>query len=444
MQNVYTLMNEIFNIVIQIFFSLLILSFPINLIENNYKSKFLSFSLIDKLSLNLIFFTNYLLLTSFFNININYIFIFYFVFIIILYTISFNKIDLKKIKFNYYFILILFFIFLISLDLAHELYFGWDTSRNWYFKALNFFQNQNIENLKNFHNDDYPHLGTFIWAFFWKLPNGNFEYLGRIFYIFIYVLSIFSIVDCLKIKFLEKIIFAILIISLTYKYDLFSGTQDILIFSFLILSARFVYFFFDKDFKGDINFLIITLLALSNVLFWIKNEGIFYSLFVIFSLLIANRISIKKKLYLILGSIFLVLFRIIMFNYYNIELHKEYFEFGDTLNFDFLLIIEKLKIIMFYLFVNITRNLIYLITIPLLIYTVVVYKIKNVTKFISCFFILNLAFIFSTYLFKMEEVELLIKASMDRVLFQTSGVYLLIIIIFVNYYLNSSNKSKIK
>ena len=439
-------MNEIFFIIIQILFSLLVLLFPINLIENSKKSKFFLFSLIDKLSLNLIFFANYLLLTSFFNININYIFIFYFILTIILYSVSFNKINLKKIKFNYYFILILFFIFLISLDLSHELYFSWDASRNWYFKALNFFQDKNIENLKNFHNYDYPHLGTFIWAFFWKLPVGNFEYeyLGRIFYVFIYTLSIFSIADCLKIKYLEKIIFVTLLISLTYKYDLFSGTQDILIFSFILFSGRFVYLFFDKDFKGDINFLIIILLALSNVLFWIKNEGIFYSLFVIFSLLIANRISIKKKLYLILGSIFLVLFRIIMFNYYNIELHKEYFEFGDTLNFDFLLIIEKLKIIMFYLFVNITRNLIYLITIPLLIYTVVVYKIKNVTKFISCFFILNLAFIFSTYLFKMEEVELLIKASMDRVLFQTSGVYLLIIIIFVNYYLNSSNKSKIK
>ena len=437
-------MNEIFFIIIQILFSLLVLLFPINLIENSKKSKFFLFSLIDKLSLNLIFFANYLLLTSFLNININYIFIFYFILTIILYSVNFNKINLKKIKFNYYFILILFFIFLISLDLAHELYFSWDTSRNWYFKALNFFQNKNIENLKNFHNDDYPHLGTFIWAFFWKLPNGNYEYLGRIFYIFIYTLSIFSIVDCLKIKYLEKIIFAILSISLTYKYDLFSGTQDVLIFSFILFSGRFVYLFFDKDFKGNINFLIIILLALTNVLFWIKNEGIFYSLFILLSLLITNEISVKKKLYLIIGSIILVFFRIIIFNYYNIELHKEYFQFEETINFEFISIIEKLKIIIFYIFVNVTRNLIYLITIPLLIYIIIVHKIKNVTKFISCFFILNLAFVVATYLFKMDEVELLIKASMDRVLFQTSGIYLLIIVIFVNNYLSLSSKYKIK
>ena len=437
-------MSEIFNIIIQILFSLLVLLFPINLIENNKKSKFFLFSLIDKLSLNLIFFANYLLLTSFFNININYIFIFYFILTIILYSVSFNKINLKKIKFNYYFILILFFIFLISLDLSHELYFSWDASRNWYFKALNFFQDKNIENLKNFHNYDYPHLGTFIWAFFWKLPNGNYEYLGRIFYIFIYTLSIFSIVDCLKIKYLEKIIFAILLISLTYKYDLFSGLQDVLIFSFILFSGRFVYLFFDKDFKGDINFLIIILLALTNVLFWIKNEGIFYSLFIILSLLITNKFSFKKKLYLITGCFILVLFRIIIFKYYDIEMSKAYFQFGETLNFDFFSIIEKLKIIIFYMFVNVTRNLIYLITIPLLIYIVIFHKIKNITKFISYFFILNLAFVIATYLFKMTEVELLIKASMDRVLFQTSGIYLLIIVIFFNNYSSSFNKYKIK
>ena len=77
-------------------------------------------------------------------------------------------------------------------------------------------------------------------------------------------------------------------------------------------------------------------------------------------------------------------------------------------------------------------------------YIIFVHKIKNVTKFISCFFILNLAFVVVTYLFKMDEVELLIKASMDRVLFQTSGIYLLIIVIFVNNYLSSSSKYKIK
>ena len=225
---------------------------------------------------------------------------------------------------------------------------------------------------------------------------------------------------------------------------MFSGTQDVLIFSFILFSGRFVYFFFDKDFKGDINFLIIILLALTNVLFWIKNEGIFYSLFIVLSLLITNKFSFKKKLYLIIGSIILVLFRIIIFNYYNIELHKEYFQFGETFNFELISIIEKLQIIIFYIFVNVTRNLIYLITIPLLIYIIIVHKIKNITKFISCFFILNIAFVVATYLFKMTDVELLIKASMNRVLFQTSGIYLLIIVIFVNNYLSPSKKYKIK
>ena len=96
-------MSEIFNIIIQILFSLLILSFPINLIENNKNSKFFLFSLIDKLSLNLIFFANYLLLASFFNININYIYVSYFVLTIILYSLYFNNNDSVTIENNHTF-----------------------------------------------------------------------------------------------------------------------------------------------------------------------------------------------------------------------------------------------------------------------------------------------------------------------------------------------------
>ncbi len=437
-------MVEIINIIIQILFSLLVLSFPMNLIRNDYNKKILTLSVIDKLSLNLIFFLNFLLLSSLLNLNIIYIFIFYSIFITVLYLKNFNKINFKKFKFNYYLIFTLFFIFLISLDVAHELYFSWDTSRNWYFKALNFFQNQNIENLKNFHNDDYPHLGTFVWAFFWKLPNGEFEYLGRIFYVFIYVLSIFSIVNCLNIKLLEKIIFAILTISLTYKYSLFTGLQDVLIFSFILINVRFIYLFFDKSFKINNYFLILIILGLTNILFWLKNEGVLYGLFIIFSLLLVKNLTFKEKSYLLLGSFILTLFRIIIFNYHNIELHDDYFQFNETLNFNFLALIQKVKIITFYLFINVTRNYIFLITIPLLIYMLIIYKFNNITKFISYFFVLNLIFVFSTYLFKMVEVELLLKASMDRVLFQTSGFYFLIIIVFVNYHLNLPGKKKNK
>ena len=51
-------MTEIINILIQILFILFIFSFPIILLETNTKLKNSSFTLIDKLSINLIFFIN--------------------------------------------------------------------------------------------------------------------------------------------------------------------------------------------------------------------------------------------------------------------------------------------------------------------------------------------------------------------------------------------------
>ena len=221
---------------LQHFFSL-----PIILIDKNYYTKPLKFNFIDKISINLIIFANILFLFSILNINTKYFLYLYILVLFYLALFNFKKIYLKNIKIEYFFIILLLFTFLLSIDLADQIYFSWDAKSNWFFKTLNFYQNQNIENLKNFNNFDYPHLGPFIWSFFWKFPHGKFEYLGRIFYIFIYLLSILSVSNCLKVENLEKVIFVILLISLTYNYELFSGLQDVLIFSSILLFVRFTY-----------------------------------------------------------------------------------------------------------------------------------------------------------------------------------------------------------
>ena len=77
---------------------------------------------------------------------------------------------------------------------------------------------------------------------------------------------------------------------------------------------------------------------------------------------------------------------------------------------------------------------------PLLIYILFKYPKKNIINFVALFLILNLSFIYLTYMFKMTDVELLIRASMKRVIFQTSGFYFLIVIIYINHYVNSKNK----
>ena len=432
-------MTEIIEILIQILFTLFIISFPITLLKTDSKSKISAFSFIDKLSINLIFLINILFFASILNINSKYVLYLYVISIIFLYFFNFRKFNFKSIKLDYYFLVLLFFIILISIDIAHELYFAMDVQSHWFLKALSFFQDQKLDNLKNFAFADYPHLGTYIWSFFWKFPLNSFEYLGRITYAFIYVLSIFSITECLKVNLYEKIIFAILFIALTYNYELFSGTQDILIFSLILIIAKFAYYFFEKKLVSNRLQLILILLGTANIILWVKNEGIFYALFLLFCIFITNNLILKNKIALILGSLIIVSLRIFIYNFYNIELDPGVFEFEKSLNFEFLLILEKIKIITFYLIIYLTQNPIYLLTMPVLIYITFKYPLKNITKFVIYFLILNFSFIYLTYLFMHSETELLARFSMKRVIFQTSGFYFLAIIILINNYAHLFN-----
>ena len=176
------------------------------------------------------------------------------------------------------------------------------------------------------------------------------------------------------------------------------------------------------------------MLGVFNVLCWIKNEGIFYGLFLLISLAITYSFSKRDKILILFGLITILSLRLFLFNYYNTELNPEYFEMEKTLEFDLILIFYKLKTITFYSFIYLTQNPIYFLTIPLLIFIVFKYPIKNITKFVLYFLFLNVVFIYFTYMLKMTEVELLIKASMSRVIFQTSGIYYLAIVIYVNNY----------
>ena len=432
-------MTEIIEILIQILFTLFIISFPITLLKTDSKSKISAFSFIDKLSINLIFLINILFFASILNINSKYVLYLYVVSIIFLYFFNFRKFNFKNIKLDYYFLVLLSFIILISIDIAHELYFAWDVQSHWFLKALSFFQDQKLDNLKNFTFADYPHLGTYIWSFFWKFPLNDFEYLGRITYAFIYVLSIFSIMECLKAHVYEKIIFAILLISLTYSYEIFSGSQDVLLFSLILITAKFAYYFFEKKLVPNRLQLILILLGAANIICWIKNEGIFYALFLLFCIFITNNLILKNKIALITGSLIIVSLRIFIYNFYNIELDPDVFEFEKSLNFEFLLILEKIKIVTFYLIIYFSQNPIYLLTIPVLIYMAFKYPLKNITKFVIYFLILNFSFIYLTYLFMHSETELLARFSMKRVIFQTSGFYFLAIIILINNYAHLFN-----
>ena len=54
--------------------------------------------------------------------------------------------------------------------MANELEFGWDAKFFWFLKTINFYQNNDLLSLSKLPATDYPHLGVYIWSFFWKFP----------------------------------------------------------------------------------------------------------------------------------------------------------------------------------------------------------------------------------------------------------------------------------
>jgi hypothetical protein len=100
------------------------------------------------------------------------------------------------------------------------------------FKVQNYYQGGHYKNLFNVPFNHYPHLGSYIWAFFWKNSFLQLEYFGRFFYVFIFLVAIFSLVEQLNLTFslIERLLFILFICYLSTNYFLFGGYQEYLLF----------------------------------------------------------------------------------------------------------------------------------------------------------------------------------------------------------------------
>ena len=224
-------MKEIFIIILSVLVFNVLLLIPFSKIIN-FKAKTVT-NFYSFLSENLIVIFNYLLLLTFLNLNLKNILI---VFIIssIFFSIIFKKTFLQLIKFNIFLFFFIFIVFLLSVDLSYNLTLYWDAQSMWLPKAIMFFENNTINDLKKFLRPEYPYLGSLIWAFFWKLSIIEYEYLGRISYIMCFCLSIFTFIDLAQQKNVSYFSIILIFILCIYDYWHFRGSQEILIFSFLL------------------------------------------------------------------------------------------------------------------------------------------------------------------------------------------------------------------
>ena len=426
-------MIEILQGIIQFFILFILFLFPITPQINNIFLKKYNFEIFDIICINLVLNLNCYLIISAFKIDLNILFAINFILAIAFLFFHFKKniIFLKKIEFK---VIFLFFIVNISLffNSINDLSLMWDGLDHWIYKASAFFQGLGFVNTGN---TSYPHLGGFIWGYFWKNSIVQKEYVGRLTFIFFYVSSLFYLINLFKKSnlYIYKLIFIIVILALTYDKKLFGGYQDYLIFSLLIIISKLLYLIINND--GKKIFLETIFFLSAYILCWTKQEGFVYFIITVFLLILFEKEKRKKIFFfftfLTLGCIYFFLKK-----FFNSEL-----SFDQKLNINFLLttnfslLIQILKTITFNLIIAIFKYPIWIIILISFILSLTEKKNQYQFRYFYISIIINIFFIYSlmihTCLYFEYSCELISKVSLDRIIFQMSGFYLVFIIIFL-------------
>ena len=416
-------MIEILNIFFLIASIIWICSFP--LVQSNSKTNFVFNKLenLEKNCINLSILLNFFLILSFYDVNLKYIFIFLLVLPLINFIPSKESLSFTNL------VILFFFIFILSITIGSNLKLEYDGAAIWIYKTINFFSENNFNNLSKIPGYiEYPHLGSYLWAFFWNNSLIDSEYTGRIFFVFCYCLSILLIISSTKIILSKKILIISFFLLLTLDYYLLAGYQEYLVFSFLI----FIFYFYFKYFVRKQKIFLVPVILFINAILWVKNEAsifvLFFFLFIIFHHLIEKN-KIKNEIY-ILGIFFILsLFvkYLIFYNAFNAVNTGwpgyQINNFGTVFQLDYFL--ERTSSIIINISVALIKCKVYLMFFLTLLFFLNKKNCKFFLPFIF-FLLLNLILIFFIY-YLTDSVNWKIYQAMtvDRLLFQTSGIYLI-------------------
>ncbi len=403
---------------------------PLNVNETKILNRDKLFFL-DVAAFNLIINLNILLLLSILPISLNLLNILYCIFYFLLFVYVYFLKSIKKDLFikNLKFISIFFIIFIIiSINVAAELNLGWDAKYFYYIKALFYTQGQNFSDLESFtHNIYHPHFGSYLWAFFSNILPLKYEYFGRLTYVYLFCFSIFYVChDNLKYKFLSNIIF-ILAVFVAYKYERFSGLQEILIFSILVILSKF--YFKLKNYQNIVY--IIFIIFGANLLLWIKAEGIVYATISLMIITLQNKISNRIKLYTSLMIALLILFKVGIYTFFEMNVNGQpFYNFDYILNINFNTFIYKIKILLAYVLYYGLNNF-YFIAGLIVLLTLNLYRAHDeYVKTINYYFVFSFTFILFAYLLRDLPIEYFVRTTLERTIFISSGFYVFLVINF--------------
>ena len=412
----------------------IILIFPLFLVF-----AYTPFSILDKgndesslrfLTFNLIINCNILLFLSFLPLPIteyqNLLIILYF--LIFVYTSYLHK---TKIFIKSYNQLLIFFssFFILAIVIASNLNLGWDAKFFYYIKSLFFYEGLGLNELSNFeHNKWHPHFGSYLWAFFWKISILDIEYFGRLFYLFIFIFSIYFVSIKISKNTNFNFILFFLILIITFQYNRFSGLQEVLLFSYLLISSKILY---DLNSRNKF-FSIVIILLICNLMLWIKSEGIVYSAILTIIILFNKSLISKEKVCIILSFIGLFFLKILIYRYYNFETNAQPYNLDYILSIGFNEFFHRIYLITIYLGYYSLKNLLFIFGICLLIFLNFKNKSKIPLTNFNLFFILNIGFIYSAYLFRDLDIEYSLKTTLERLTFTSSSFYLYLIVMYIN------------
>ena len=352
------------------------------------------------------------------------IYLFYIVLLVsIIYLILIFKRSAFDLENSNFLIFITLLYFIISSNLAYNLTLTWEAQTIWLDKTILLKFDQGIFALKNTPAPELPFLFPVLWSFFWKFLNFDTEYVGRLFLVFFYLVSLFTFVNLFKTNFKIKIIIFLISVLITFRIQGFQGDLDTLIFSLILMNISSYHLFLEDKKIKFINILIFLLTL--NLLLYTSNEGMFFA-FIILITLVLNK-NFNKVIKLKIAVPFLILFTLKMFVFI-------YYEFGLNLNSDNYALINisknlnigNLMLISKYLIFNILRTELLMLALLFMILEYSFIKKFNYTNFY--FIIFNILFIFLFFLFNAETLEGILKQKMLPLLYYSSALYVMPII----------------
>lgn len=421
-------MNELLNVFFLVASVLIIFSFPFS---NRYLISFFKIrekNIFEIFSLNAILTFSLLLLLSFFEINLKLLFYIFLMFSLInLFFITFKhfKNDLGLL------VIFVMFIIIYFIKIANYPILEWDAFSHWIYKVKNFYSGYDYANFSSLPNhNQYPPLGSYLWAFVWKGSLINSEYTGRLIFVYIYFLSLFLTISKINFNLIIKIIILFFLALITFNNYLFSGYQEPLIFS---LSAICLFIFIQIKNYNKFNIFHIFLILCTNLIAWTKVEGIFLILFLYIFIFFNSDISRKSKIYTLLTLIFIIILK----KFADIHIYDGNINAGFPSWFTFVSIeiffnmsnfLERSLFLIINTFVTFLKYPIFILFLLFYSYSLLHERTSRFENLTIIFFLSTSIAINLIFLLDASDWKFKAQVGLDRIFYSTSSVYLFFIV----------------